>query len=378
MNEKLSQEELRRYSRHLLLPEIGEAGQEKLKSARALILGAGGLGSPVALYLAAAGVGTIGIVDFDVVDVTNLQRQVLHSTENIGKSKLESARERISQINPFVKVETYPTRLSSENALEIIRHYDVVIDGTDNFPTRYLVNDACVLLRKPNIYGSIFRFDGQVSVFDATVGACYRCLYPAPPPPELVPNCSEGGVIGALPGIIGTLQALEAIKLITGSGETLIGRLIIFDGLKMQFQELNLKKDPECPICGEHRTIHQLIDYEQFCGIKEVKVNHLQQITPIELKLVLDNGGEVFLLDVREQSEYNYCNIGGLLVPLRTLPNNVDKLPTDKEIVVYCHHGVRSAQAVRYLQEQGFTSVKNLVGGIEAWSVDVDPLVPRY
>jgi adenylyltransferase/sulfurtransferase len=373
----LEQDELRRYGRHIIMPEIGEEGQKKLKAARVLIIGAGGLGSPLALYLAAAGVGTLGIVDFDVVDITNLQRQVLHSTENIGKSKLDSARERIKHINPHVQVEVFPVRLSSENALEITKRFDVVIDGTDNFPTRYLVNDACVFLKKPNIYGSIFRFDGQVSVF-ADEGPCYRCLYPSPPPPELVPNCAEGGVLGALPGVIGTLQALEALKLILGCGEPLIGRLLVFDGLMLQFQEVKIKKNPDCPVCGDHPTITELIDYEEFCNPSSMNLRHKNEITPKELHELMKSGENIFLLDVREQYEYRISNIGGVLIPLATLPQHLDQLPNNKTIVVMCHHGIRSARAVEFLKNNGIQNAINLAGGIEEWSQTVDSSIPRY
>ncbi|MBI5216245.1 MAG: molybdopterin-synthase adenylyltransferase MoeB [Ignavibacteriae bacterium] len=378
MEVTLTQDELRRYGRHIIMPEIGEEGQKKLKAARVLIIGAGGLGSPLALYLAASGIGTLGIVDFDVVDITNLQRQVLHSTENIGTSKLESAQERIKQINPHVEVETFPVRLSSENALEIIRRFDIVIDGTDNFPTRYLVNDACVMLKKPNVYGSIFRFDGQVSVFDAERGPCYRCLYPSPPPPELVPNCAEGGVLGALPGVIGTLQALEAMKLILGCGEPLIGRLLVFDGLMLQFQELKIKKNPDCPMCGEHPSITKLIDYEEFCNPSTGFLTEKNELTPKELHELMKKENNIFLLDVREQYEYRICNIGGVLMPLATIPQHLDGLPNDKPIVVMCHHGIRSARAVEFLKNNGFHNVINLAGGIDEWSRTVDTSVPRY
>ena len=322
-NVELSNDEVLRYSRHLIMPEVGIEGQKKLKAASVLIIGAGGLGSPLGMYLAAAGVGRLGIVDFDMVDVTNLQRQLLHSTRDIGRPKLDSARESIAGLNPYVDIETYETRLTSQNALEIIREYDVIVDGTDNFPTRYLVNDACVLLGKPNVYGSIFRFEGQVSVFDAKRGPCYRCLYPSPPPPGLVPSCAEGGVLGVLPGIIGSLQALEAIKLIIGQGELLVGRLVLFDALKLRFRELKLQKNPECPICGENPTVHELIDYEQFCGVAMPKPDSQDakqdQITPEELKQRLDRGEKTFVLDVREPHEYQIVNLGGYLIPLNEL-----------------------------------------------------------
>jgi adenylyltransferase/sulfurtransferase len=379
---QLSKEEILRYSRHLIIPEVGLQGQKKLKGASVLLIGAGGLGSPLALYLAAAGIGRIGIVDFDVVDETNLQRQIMHSTEDVGRSKLDSARESITSINPNVKVETYPVRLSSQNALEILKDYDVIVDGTDNFPTRYLVNDACVLLGKPNVYGSIFRFDGQVTVFDSTRGPCYRCLYPTPPPPGLVPSCAEGGVLGVLPGIIGTLQALETIKLILGEGEPLIGRLVLFDALKFQFREFALKKNPECPVCGTAPSIHQLLDYEQFCGVEPtVKPKFIfgaPEISVEELKSRLDQGDDLFILDVREPNEYEIANLGGHLIPLGELPERIAELKPYKEIIVHCKSGGRSARAVRFLQKAGFTNAKNLAGGIDAWSQRIDPSIPRY
>ena len=379
---QLSCDEMLRYNRHLIMPEVGIVGQKKLKSASILIIGAGGLGSPVGLYLAAAGVGNIGIVDFDVVDISNLQRQVLHSTKNVGLSKLLSAKERIKEVNPHVEVATYEVRLTSENAMSILEGYDIVIDGTDNFPTRYLINDACVLLGKPNVYGSIFRFEGQVSVFKSKQGPCYRCLYAVPPPPGLVPSCAEGGVLGVLPGIIGSLQALEAIKLIIGSGDTLVGRLVVFDALRLSFRELKLKKNPECPICGEHPTIHELIDYEQFCGTYSQQMKGLKetdyQITPQQLKARLDNGEEIFILDVREPYEYEICNLGGYLIPLSTLPQRINELDPKYCIVVHCKSGKRSAKATEILREAGFKNVKNLTGGIDAWAVEIDPLIPRY
>lgn len=379
---RLSNKEIRRYSRHLIMPEVGMEGQKKLKAASVLMIGAGGLGSPLGLYLAAAGIGRLGIVDFDVVDVTNLQRQLLHTTKDVGRSKLESARERLQAINPHVHIETYETRLTSKNALEILRDYDVIVDGTDNFPTRYLVNDACVLLRKPNVYGSIFRFDGQVSVFDAKRGPCYRCLYPAPPPPGLVPSCAEGGVLGVLPGIIGSLQALEATKLIIGQGETLVGRLILFDALKLKFRELKLQKNPECPICGDHPTIRELIDYQQFCGIQPEPTDgggeKQYQVAVEELKERLDRGDDIFILDVREPQEYQICNIGGFLIPVNDLPKRVHELDSAREIVAHCKTGGRSAQAVEFLKQVGFKKIRNLVGGIDAWAQKIDPSMPRY
>jgi molybdopterin/thiamine biosynthesis adenylyltransferase/rhodanese-related sulfurtransferase len=379
---QLSHDEIRRYGRHLIMPEVGLDGQKKLKAARVLLVGAGGLGSPLGLYLAAAGIGKIGIVDFDVVDYSNLQRQILHSTNDVGKPKLQSARERIQSINPGVEVETYETRLTSENALGILEGYDVIVDGTDNFPTRYLVNDACVLLKKPNVYGSIFRFEGQASVFYAEQGPCYRCLYPEPPPPGLVPSCAEGGVLGVLPGIIGTIQATETIKIILSTGESLIGRLLLLDALTMRFRELKLRKNPACPLCGEHPTILHLIDYEAFCGVTAETASTTDgrefEILPKELKGKFDRGEDVFVLDVREPHEYQIVNMGGHLIPLNDLPRRVNELDSSREIVVHCHHGPRSARAVEFLQEMGFRKVKNLVGGIDQWAVQVDPSLPRY
>ncbi|MCX6120130.1 MAG: molybdopterin-synthase adenylyltransferase MoeB [Ignavibacteriales bacterium] len=379
---QLSKEEILRYSRHLIIPEVGMQGQKKLKAASVLLIGAGGLGSPLALYLAAAGVGKIGIVDYDVVDETNLQRQIMHTTSDVGRPKLESAKESITEINPNVIVEIYPVRLSSDNALELLKNYDVIVDGTDNFPTRYLVNDACVLLGKPNVYGSIFRFDGQVTVFDSKRGPCYRCLYPTPPPPGLVPSCAEGGVLGVLPGIIGTLQALETIKLILGEGEPLIGRLVLFDALKFKFREFSLKKNSECPVCGTVPTIHHLIDYEQFCGIEssvKPKFNFgMPEISVEELKGRIDRGDDLYILDVREPNEYEIANLGGHLIPLSELPDRVSELDPYKEIVVHCKSGGRSARAVRFLQNAGFKKVKNLAGGIDAWAQRIDPRIHRY
>lgn len=379
---QLSKEELLRYSRHLLIPEVGTAGQKKLKAAKVLVIGAGGLGSPVSMYLAAAGVGTIGIVDFDVVDLTNLQRQIIHSTNDVGKSKLESARKTLRGINPNVTVKAHDTRLTSENAMEILEDYDVVVDGTDNFPTRYLVNDACVLLNKPYVYGSILRFDGQVSVFDSQRGPCYRCLYPTPPPPGLVPSCAEGGVLGVLPGIIGTLQALEAIKLILGEGEPLIGKLVLFDALKFSFRELKLRKDPNCPVCGANPTIHELIDYNQFCGVKPPTaaetIDDETEITVEQLKARLDRGDDIFVLDVREPYEYEIANLNAPLIPLSELPKRFHEIDSSKEIIVHCKSGHRSARAADFLRKKGFKRVKNLVGGIDAWSERIDASVPHY
>jgi sulfur-carrier protein adenylyltransferase/sulfurtransferase len=382
-NIRLQNDEILRYSRHLIIPEIGMKGQKLLKQSKVLLIGAGGLGSPLGLYLAAAGVGTIGIVDFDVVELTNLQRQILHATSDIGKPKLESAREAIQDLNPHVQVNGHEVRLSSDNALVILKDYDVIVDGTDNFATRYLVNDACVILGKPNVYGSIFRFDGQVTVFDAKRGPCYRCLYPTPPPPGLIPSCAEGGVLGVLPGIIGTLQALETIKLIVRQGDPLVGRLLLFDAFQMKFRELKLKKDPACPVCGEHRTIHELTDYEEFCGIKPTEGihngNHREtQITVEQLKERLDRGEDIQLVDVREPHEYEIVNLGAKLIPLRKLPERVQELDPLKEIVVHCKVGERSERAAEFLRSVGFTDVKNLVGGIRAWAERVDPGLPRY
>jgi molybdopterin/thiamine biosynthesis adenylyltransferase/rhodanese-related sulfurtransferase len=377
----LSPAETLRYSRHLILPDIGLMGQNRLKAARVLLVGAGGLGSPAALYLAAAGVGTIGLVDWDVVDVTNLQRQILHGTSDVGRSKLDSARARLRDLNPHVQVETFAVRLTSANALDIVGGFDVVVDGSDNFPTRYLVNDACVLLGKPNVYGSIFRFDGQASVFDARVGPCYRCLFSDPPPPDLVPSCAEGGVLGVLPGIIGSLQALETIKLIVGVGETLVGRLLLFDARKLQFRELALTKDPECPVCGTHPTVTALIDYEAFCGVGEEGRGTRDgvEIEPSELKREWATNPDLVVLDVREPHEYEIARIDGArLIPLSELPGRLRELDGRAEIVTHCHHGVRSLQALALLKGAGFAKVRSLQGGIDAWSVAVDPEVPRY
>ncbi|MEM1948752.1 MAG: molybdopterin-synthase adenylyltransferase MoeB [Candidatus Caldarchaeum sp.] len=374
----LSLEEIRRYGRHLIIPEVGLAGQKKLKAARVLVVGAGGLGSPISLYLAAAGVGHIGIVDFDVVDESNLQRQIIYTTKDVKKPKLQAAKERLTAMNPYIEVETYETRLTSENALDIIKNYDIVVDGTDNFPTRYLVNDACALLGKPNVYGSIFRFDGQVSVFDARRGPCYRCLYPEPPPPGLVPSCAEGGVLGVLPGVVGALQAMETIKLIVGIGDPLIGRLLLFDGLHMSFTELKVRKDPNCKLCGQNPTIRELIDYEAFCGVSPSQDTGMH-ITPEELHGKLQKGEKIFLLDVREPVEYEICHLeNAVLIPLSKLPEKVNQLSLTDEIVVYCHTGVRSSMAVKLLRDLGFRRVRNLAGGIDAWAERIDPEMPRY
>jgi adenylyltransferase/sulfurtransferase len=377
----LSNDEVLRYSRHLIMPEVGMEGQLKLKAAKVLCIGAGGLGSPLALYLAAAGVGTLGVVDFDVVDYTNLQRQVIHTTADVGRKKLESAAEKVKAINPFIQLRPFETRLTSENALELFRDFDIIVDGTDNFPTRYLVNDACVLTGKPNVYGSIFRFEGQVSVFATKDGPCYRCLYPEPPPPGLVPSCAEGGVLGILPGLVGVMQATEAIKLILGKGEPLIGRLLLVDALSMRFRELKLRKNPDCPACGKNPTVTKLIDYNEFCGIRgEEKpvASNVPEIQPEELKAKLDAGEDIFILDVREPHEYQICNLNGYLIPLGELPKRAHELDSSREIVAHCRSGVRSAKAVTFLQQAGFRKVKNLAGGILAWSDKVDPSVPKY
>jgi sulfur-carrier protein adenylyltransferase/sulfurtransferase len=379
----LSKDEVLRYSRHLIMPEVGMEGQLKLKQARVLCIGAGGLGSPLGLYLAAAGVGKLGMVDFDVVDFTNLQRQILHGTSDVGRSKLDSAAATLQEINPNVELVRHETRLTSANALEIFAGYDVVADGTDNFATRYLVNDACVLTGKPNVYGSIFRFEGQASVFATREGPCYRCLYPEPPPPGLVPSCAEGGVLGVLPGIIGAIQALETIKLIIGKGEPLIGRLLLFDALGLKFRELKLRKNPGCPACGLHPTIDHLIDYDEFCGIRgqeEVTaVPQIPEITPIELKQMMDEGRDFRLVDVREPHEFDICRIpGSLLIPLGDVPARMNELDSAQEIVVHCRSGARSARAVEFLRQAGFSRIHNLKGGILAWSDQVDPSVPKY
>ncbi len=378
----LTQPELLRYSRHLSLPDVGIRGQRRLKAARVLIVGAGGLGSPTALYLAAAGVGTIGLVDFDVVDVTNLQRQLLHGTADVGRSKLDSARDRLRDINPLVRLELFNERLTSQNALSIMRGFDIVIDGTDNFATRYLTNDACVLLGLPNVYGSIFRFDGQASVFCTATGPCYRCLYPTPPPPGMVPSCAEGGVLGVLPGLIGTIQATEAIKLILGVGDSLAGRLLLIDALSMQFRQVRVARNPECPSCGT-RTITELIDYDEFCGTRGeetlMDISVVQEITPVELAERLKQGDDFDLVDVREPFEIEIAAIpGATVIPLGELPDSLDQLDRNREIVVMCRSGKRSADAVRQLQAAGFGHVKNLVGGILRWSDDVDPAVAKY
>jgi molybdopterin/thiamine biosynthesis adenylyltransferase/rhodanese-related sulfurtransferase/molybdopterin converting factor small subunit len=382
----LSNDEILRYSRHLIIPEVGIEGQQKLKAAKVLLVGAGGLGAPLGLYLTAAGIGHIGIVDFDVVDMTNLQRQVIHATADVGKKKLDSAAEKMLAINPYVKITKYDTALSSENALDILKDYDYIVDGTDNFPTRYLVNDACVILGKPNVYGSIFRFEGQATVFAYEGGPCYRCLYPEPPPPGLVPSCAEGGVLGILPGTIGLIQATETVKLILGIGEPLVGRLLLYDALSMRFRELKLRRNPECPVCGDHRTITKLIDYQQFCGIpqqqaapaQENKVNE-GEIDVTELKQKLDRGDDFVLIDVREPHEYRIASIpGAKLIPLGEFPQHVGEFNPDADIVIHCKSGMRSGKACGILRQAGFKHVRNVVGGILAWSDKVDPSVPKY
>ena len=386
----LTNEEVARYSRHLIMPEVGMEGQRRLKAARVLMIGTGGLGAPTGMYLAAAGVGTLGVVDFDVVDASNLQRQIVHGTKDVGRPKIESARDRLNDINPNVKIEAYETKLTSENALELFREYDMVVDGTDNFPTRYLVNDACVLTGKPNVYGSIFRFEGQASVFWAARGACYRCLYPEPPPPGLVPSCAEGGVLGVLPGIVGAIQANEAIKLILGGGEPLINRLLLFDAWKMRFRELKLRKDPECPVCGEKPTIKELIDYEEFCGLrpapsqtsndKTEETRQMEEITATELKQRLDRGDDIQIIDVREPNEYEIARLpGSKLIPLGQVVSRQEEIDPARETVVHCKGGVRSARAIEALTRSGFKGkLVNLKGGITAWSNEVDPSVPKY
>ena len=376
---ELSTEELQRYSRHLLLPEVGLEGQRRLKAGRVLLVGAGGLGSPLGLYLAAAGVGHLGLVDFDVVDVTNLQRQVLHGTKDIGRPKLDSARDRLLDVNPHTHIETFETRLTSENALDIIADYDVVVDGTDNFPTRYLVNDACVLAAKPNVYGSIFRFEGQASVFATPDGPCYRCLFREPPPPGLVPSCAEGGVLGVLPGLVGTIQATEALKILLGIGDTLAGRLLLVDALRMQFRTLKLKRDPACPACGT-RTLRELIDYEDFCGLRAVHTGAgVAEVTPAELVAWRARGDAIDLVDVREPGEWALGRLPGARhVPLGTVSSALDTFDGARTTVLYCKGGTRSAQAARILTEGGFTNVWSLAGGILRWRAEVDPTLPNY
>jgi adenylyltransferase/sulfurtransferase len=379
---RLSKEEIQRYSRHLIMPEVGMEGQLKLKRARVLTIGTGGLGAPLGLYLAAAGVGHLGLVDFDVVDNSNLQRQVTFTTQDVGKPKSTAAKARLSALNPMIEITAYETRLTSDNALDLFRDYDIIVDGTDNFPTRFLVNDACVILGKPNVYGSIFRFEGQATVFGYPGGPCYRCLYPEPPPPGLVPSCAEGGVLGVLPGIVGSIQAMETIKLILGTGEPLVGRLLLFDALAMRFRELKLKRNPECPVCGDHRTITKLIDYEEFCGIRgeeaPAMTDGIQEITARELKMRQDRGDKLFILDVREPHEYQICNLNGKLIPLGELPRRVNELDSSVEMVVHCRSGKRSADAIHFLQTAGFKKLWNLKGGVLAWADEVDPKMPKY
>ncbi len=381
----LSQGEILRYSRHLIMPEVALDGQKKLKAASVLCIGTGGLGSPLMMYLAAAGVGRIGLVDFDVVDYTNLQRQIVHGTKDVGRPKIESAYDTLRDINPEITIDLHNTLLSSENALDLFAGYDIIIDGTDNFPTRYLVNDACVLLGKPNVYGSIFRFEGQATVFWAEKGPCYRCLYPEPPPPGLVPSCAEGGVLGILPGTVGCLQATEAVKLILGIGEPLVGRLLLFDALNMKFRELKLRKDPNCPVCGANPTVTSLIDYEEFCGVGRgdesapAEEAPMEEITAQELDAKIKRGDKFTLVDVREPHEWAIARIpGAVLIPLGTVEARMNELDKDSEIVLQCKGGVRSAQALGVLQQAGFKHLKNLQGGILAWSDTVDPSVPKY
>jgi adenylyltransferase/sulfurtransferase len=382
----LSKDEILRYSRHLIMPEVGMEGQLKLKAAKVALIGTGGLGAPLGMYLAAAGIGRIGLVDFDVVDFTNLQRQVIHGTKDVGKKKLDSAAETMLDINPYVQIDRHEVALTSENALEILKDYDIVVDGTDNFPTRYLVNDACVLLKKPNVYGSIFRFEGQATIFAYPGGPCYRCLYPEPPPPGLVPSCAEGGVLGILPGTVGLIQATETVKLILGIGEPLIGRLVLYDALAMRFRELKLRRNPECPVCGDHPTITKLIDYQEFCGIPNqahqeaaLSGNMDGEIEPTEVKAKIDRGDRFVLIDVREPHEYQICNIPqAKLIPLGDLPKRVNELNSADEIVAHCKSGMRSAKAVDFLKQAGFKKVRNMKGGILAWSDKVDPSVPKY
>jgi molybdopterin/thiamine biosynthesis adenylyltransferase/rhodanese-related sulfurtransferase len=381
---ELTSDDLARYSRHLILPEVGMEGQRKLKAAKVLCVGTGGLGSPLAFYLAAAGIGTLGLIDFDVVDASNLQRQIIHSTKDIGRKKLDSAAEKLSALNPALNIVKHDTMLSSANALDILKDYDIVADGTDNFPTRYLVNDACVLLGKPNVYGSIFRFEGQASIFATEQGPCYRCLYPEPPPPGLVPSCAEGGVLGILPGLVGVIQATEVIKLILGNGEPLIGRLLLVDALNMRFRELKLRKNRECPVCGDHPTIKELIDYQQFCGIvpetaqeKDMK-NGIPQMTVKELKRRMDAGDDLQLIDVREPYEYQIAEIGGKLIPQNDVPQRLAEIDREREVVVHCRSGARSQRIAEFLKQNGYARVANLAGGILAWSDEIDPKVQKY
>ncbi len=381
---ELSHEEIQRYSRHLIMPEVGLSGQKKLKAASVLLIGTGGLGAPLGLYLAAAGIGRIGLVDFDVVDFTNLQRQVIHGTKDVGRKKLDSARDTMLDINPNIRLDLHEVALTSDNALRIMRDYDIIVDGTDNFPTRYLVNDACVLLGKPNVYGSIFRFEGQATVFAYPGGPCYRCLYPEPPPPGLVPSCAEGGVLGILPGLIGVVQATETVKLILGSGDPLVGRLMLYDALSMRFRELKLRRNPDCPACGDHPTIRELIDYHQFCGVPRQAPEPAPglsefEIEPVQVQAKFQRGESFLLIDVREPHEYQICRIpGARLIPLGELPRRVHELDSAMDIVAHCKSGIRSGKAVDFLRQAGFRKVKNMKGGIQAWSDKVDPSVPKY
>lgn len=384
MTQDLTPEQLTRYSRHFILPEIGEEGQKKLLRSKVLLIGSGGLGSPIALYLAAAGVGTLGLVDFDTVDLSNLQRQIIHTNDSIGTPKIDSAEKRIKAMNPDTKVIKFETRITSENAMDIIKDFDLVIDGTDNFPTRYLTNDACVFLKKPNIYGSIFRFDGLSTVFDAQKGPCYRCLYPSPPPPGMVPSCAEGGVLGILPGVIGLIQATEAVKILVGIGRTLVGRLMVYDALQMTFRELKIRKDPSCPVCGDHPTITELIDYNEFCGLTRGDASQNDLIKEIDvetLKAKLDDKGDFFFLDVRESFETQIAKIeGAVLIPVGQIEDRMAELERfrDKEIVAHCHHGGRSRKALEILKSKGFKKLVNVAGGIDDWSIKIDPSVARY
>ncbi|HEV2138580.1 MAG TPA: molybdopterin-synthase adenylyltransferase MoeB [Nitrososphaerales archaeon] len=374
----LTRSEIERYSRQIVMPEIGPAGQEKLKASSVLIVGLGGLGTPAAIFLAAAGVGRIGLVDYDTVQASNLHRQVLYSEQDQGKKKVEVARSRLQMTNPHVKIETYDTKLDSTNALEILNRYDIIIDGTDNFPARYLIGDACVLLGKPDIYASVFRLDGQMTVF-ANSGPCYRCIYPEPPPPDAVPSCAEAGVLGVLPGIMGSLQAAEALKLILRIGNSLIGRLLLLEATEMKFTEIKVGKNPDCPICGPSPSVQELQDYEAFCGAAGLAVASVPEVTPILLKRMLDEGRDVELVDVREPFEYEICHLeGSKLVPLGQLQSRAGDLSKSKTLVVYCHHGQRSANAVSYLTSAGFRDVRNLRGGIAAWRTEVDPMIPEY
>src|ERR1035437_8776371 len=380
----LSNDEILRYSRHLIMHEVAMDGQRKLKAAKVLCIGAGGLGSPLALYLTAAGVGTLGLVDYDVVDYTNLQRQIIHSTNDVGRKKLDSASDKLKALNPFLNLRTFDMKLTSANALDLFREFDIVADGTDNFPTRYLINDACVLTGKPNVYGSIFRFEGQASVFATEQGPCYRCLYPEPPPPGLVPSCAEGGVLGILPGLVGVIQATEVIKLILGKGESLIGRLLLVDALNMRFRELKLRRNPQCPVCGPHPTVTELIDYQQFCGFapeppeEKIVKNGIPQLTVKELKSRIDAGEDVYILDVREPYEYKIAQIGGKLIPQNDVPQRLAEIDRQREVIVHCRSGVRSQRIAEFLKQAGYPRVVNLAGGILAWSDEIDPKMQKY